>query len=308
MNAKKTVSTVLRMLLLTLVMAAAVIVGAMVSGMASGAAELQAGAPEAGSQEQGFGWLLLVCLLEVAVLGYLVMSSRGFGLPLAGALFLAVFGLNTVLPHIDSFLFLSQRLPEGFLGKMVVMGLVQAAIFAPAAVWLLGRGWASESRTPAGAAAMLGRQWPWKLALIAVVYVALYFTFGYYVAWQQPAVLEYYGGSDPGSFSLQMAKIVRDQPWLIAVQLGRGLLWVLFVLPLVRTLEVPRWQLPLAVALLFAVWSFVLLMPNPLMPEAVARTHLVETLASNFLFGAFVGWLLLPRAAAARLEAQPATA
>ena len=307
MDWKKMTSTGLRVLLLTIVMAAAVIVGAMVSGVGEGAAELEAAAP-AGSQEETFAWLLLVCFLEVAVLAYLVLRSRAFGWKLAAALFLAMFGLNTILPHIDSLIFLSERLPPGFVSKMVVMGLVQAAVFAPAGVWILGRGAASEARrSPAagGRLALGRRRWVWKLALAAVVYVVLYFTFGYYVAWQVPAVREYYGGSDPGSLFLQTASMARTQPWFFPIQLGRGLLWVLFTLPLVWTLRARRWELPLAVALLFSVWSWVLLMPNPLMPEAVARAHLVETLASNFLFGAFVGWLLQVRGRKGQREARP---
>ncbi len=35
-----------------------------------------------------------------------------------------------------------------------------------------------------------------------------------------------------------------------------------------------------------------LLFPNPFMPEAVARIHLVETFWSNSIFGALVGHLL----------------
>ena len=56
------------------------------------------------------------------------------------------------------------------------------------------------------------------------------------------------------------------------------------------------WESGLMVGLLFAMGSSPLLLPNPFMPEAVARVHLVETATSNFLFGWLVGWLLaLPR-------------
>jgi hypothetical protein len=41
-----------------------------------------------------------------------------------------------------------------------------------------------------------------------------------------------------------------------------------------------------------ACWTTVLLLPNPLMPAIVARTHLWETLAFNLAFGALAGWLL----------------
>jgi len=53
-----------------------------------------------------------------------------------------------------------------------------------------------------------------------------------------------------------------------------------------------KWEVGLTVALLFAVWSVQLLIPNPLMPPDVARVHLIETVSSNFIFGWIVGLLL----------------
>jgi hypothetical protein len=53
----------------------------------------------------------------------------------------------------------------------------------------------------------------------------------------------------------------------------------------------PWWEAGLALALLFAVPTAYLLFPNPLMPETVRMTHLVETAPYQFLFGWFVGWL-----------------
>ncbi|MCE7982921.1 MAG: hypothetical protein DYG89_17190 [Caldilinea sp. CFX5] len=36
----------------------------------------------------------------------------------------------------------------------------------------------------------------------------LFFAFGYYAAWQSPAVRAFYGETDPGSFLLQMRTII----------------------------------------------------------------------------------------------------
>jgi hypothetical protein len=70
------------------------------------------------------------------------------------------------------------------------------------------------------------------------------------------------------------------------------MLWTAFTLPVIRMHKGQRWEVSLAVALLFAVWSSQLLLPNPFMLEAVARIHLVETLSANLIFGGLVGWLL----------------
>src|SRR5207245_9065783 len=68
-------------------------------------------------------------------------------------------------------------------------------VFAPSADLILGGAKAKE-QMPASHAplAMPASEWRWKLAVNVVVYEALYFGFGYFVAWQDPAVREYYGG------------------------------------------------------------------------------------------------------------------
>jgi hypothetical protein len=98
--------------------------------------------------------------------------------------------------------------------------------------------------------------------------VLLYFTFGYFVAWRTPAVREYYGGTETGSFLAQMASVLRNTPWLVPLQIGRAIGWTV---------------------------NAQLLLPNPYMPEAVRMAHLRETASSNFVFGALVGWLLSGR-------------
>jgi hypothetical protein len=55
------------------------------------------------------------------------------------------------------------------------------------------------------------------------------------------------------------------------------------------------WESGLAVALLFAVMTSQLLLPNPLMPAEVRMAHLVETATSNFLFGWLVVLILWSR-------------
>jgi len=67
----------------------------------------------------------------------------------------------------------------------------------------------------------------------------------------------------------------------------------LLALPVIRMMK-GRWQeTAIAVGLLFAVlMNSQLLLPTPLMPEAVRMTHLIETASYNFIFGYFIIWLL----------------
>jgi hypothetical protein len=131
--------------------------------------------------------------------------------------------------------------------------------------------------------------WIVKLSLIVVTYLVLYFTFGYFIAWKNEAVRSYYGGNDPGSFITHLANLLRDEPFLYVLQAVRALLWAALAVPIIRMMKGRWWEAGLAVALLFAIITAQLLIPNPLMPAEVRMAHLVETASSNFLFG----WLLV---------------
>jgi hypothetical protein len=58
----------------------------------------------------------------------------------------------------------------------------------------------------------------------------------------------------------------------------------------------------LAAALFATCWTTVLLLPNPLMPASVARSHFWETLGFGLIFGGLAGWLLRFRAPAPRVQ------
>jgi hypothetical protein len=262
----------------------------------------------AGSGASGQGAalaLLTVCLLDTLVLTHIILRSRWAGWPLVAAVFVVFYGSTTFMSQIESAVFLT-RLPPGTLPRLFLMGVITVAPFSVLAVLLLGK-WKADATapTPNERLDMPVGEWAWRLALIALVYVALYFTFGYYVAWQNPAVREYYGGIDEGSFLAHMGSVARHTAWLFPFQALRAILWALIALPLIRMMK-GRWpETALAVGLAFAVlMNTKLLLPNPFMPEVVRRTHLIETASSNFIFGLFVGWLLTrPRRPASAVTA-----
>src|SRR5260370_21466321 len=96
--------------------------------------------------------------------------------------------------RIDSSVFIT-RLPSGVLPRLFLMGALVAGPFSALAVLILGK----RSADPVGnerntRLVMPTGEWAWKLAVIALAYLFLYFTFGYFIAWRNPAVREYYGG------------------------------------------------------------------------------------------------------------------
>jgi hypothetical protein len=253
-----------------------------------------AGNPQTSGQSGGGAIpLLAVCFLETVVMARLILRSRWTGWRLIAAIFFVFYGVTTFMPQIESAVFLT-RLPPGMLPRLFLMGALIAAPFSVLAVLILGKRKAEiVSDEGDSRLVMPASDWAWKLAVIAIVYVILYFTFGYFIAWRNPAVREYYGGIDPGSVVSQMGSVVRDTPWLIPFQVLRAMCWVALALPVIRMMKGQWPETALSIGLLFAVvMNAQLLLPNPYMPEPVRMAHLLETASSNFIFGVFVGWLL----------------
>ena len=200
-----------------------------------------------------------------------------------------VLGVNTVMPQIESAYFIT-RLPPGMLPRLFLAGLILATVFAPLAVLILGKARTGATETPRETRLNMPLgTWIAKLSLIVIAYLVIYFTFGYFIAWKNEAVRAYYNGSDPGNFITHIANLLRIEPLLFLLQAVRGLLWAALAVPIIKMLKRNRWETGFAVALLFAVMTSLLLLPNPLMPDEVRMAHLLETATSNFLFG----WLVV---------------
>jgi hypothetical protein len=122
-------------------------------------------------------------------------------------------------------------------------------------------------------------------------FVFLYLFFGYYVAWRNPALRAYYGGAEFGNFFESLKSNWERRPRLYLLQALRALLYVACVYPLLRMLRIARRKNVLAIAGFLASWTTALLLPNPLMPGSVARSHFWETLWFNLTFGALMSRL-----------------
>ena len=237
--------------------------------------------------------LLAVCFLDTIVLAYIILRSRWAGWRLIATVFFVFYGVMTFISQIELVVF--HILPPGVLPRLFLMGILVAAPFSLLAVIILGKGKAdtATSNEPNSRLLMPAKEWAWKLAVIALAYMILYSTFGYFVAWKNPAMQAYYGGIDEGSFFAHMKVVFTTAPWLEPFQALRAMLWALLALPVIRMMK-GRWQeTAIAVGLLFSVlMNSQLLLPTPLMPEAVRMTHLIETASYNFIFGYLIVWLL----------------
>ncbi len=260
---------------------------------ALGAAIVGFGSSGAGESGTGSTLILLaVCFVEVSVIARIILRARWGGWRLVGAVMVVFYGVTTFMPQIESAVFIT-RLPAGTLPRLFALGALVALPFSVLAVPILGKRKPDPLVNPDPGSRVPAGEWTWKILILVVLYLVLYFTFGYFVAWKNPAVREYYGGTDPGSFVAQMQTVTRDSPWLVPFQILRGLCWVILALITVRVLKGSRLEAAITIGLLFGlVMNAQLLLPNPYMPEPVRMAHLVETATSNFIFGGAAGWVL----------------
>jgi hypothetical protein len=257
----------------------------------------------AAQQESALTPLFLVAIaaVDVAVLALLAARSRLHGWRLAVLLVGAFYFTKTFTSMLEAAYFMKNVSAETLPG-LFAMTLPLALLLPPLVAWAFGRGARAGEAAPRRPKLPTGELVAKVAVLSIVVYPALFFSFGYFVAWQSPAVRAFYGSPAATTFVQQMASVVVDTPELLLFEAFRGLLWVLCALPILRTTRGRPWVGGALVAALFAlVQNDVHWMPNPLMPPEVRFFHFWETSISNALFAAAIAGLLsrshAPRAA-----------
>lgn len=251
--------------------------------------------PEPGLLPVGAG-LLLVGIANTLIVAGLVLSSRWRGWRLALLLSLSYYGALTFVMQIETWYFLSGiTVNEELMPGLFIMGLPTAFVFVPSAVWILGKGGKPNHPFSFSTSAIPLGQWIWKLSLIAVVYVALYWLAGYFIAWQNQELRAFYGSpGDITPFWEHTANTLRTDPGLFPFQVVRSMIWTLCALTVISGSTLNAWWTALIVALFFSIpQNLGHFLENALIPVASVRmSHFIETTSSTFVFGLVVVWLL----------------
>jgi hypothetical protein len=161
------------------------------------------------------------------------------------------------------------------LPRLYLFQAIEAVALAAFSSWRAGRPVerGDGAARPSGGTA-------WRLAVLSIAYVVLYFTAGMAV---YPYVADFYAG-----------RALPSVATLIPIQLCRGLVYSAIGLVIVASTGLRRWPVAFAVAATLAVVGGIapLMVPNPYMPAPVRLAHGVEVGVSNFLFGLLSGWLV----------------
>jgi hypothetical protein len=227
------------------------------------------------------------------ILALLVHRATRTGVTQLVALLVGVWGLQTGMTQVETAYFLD-AFPQVTNREMVNLftrTLLPLALVLPTAMAVTGK-LAQRKAVDRGA---LGDPWPlldWRLPVLGLAYVAIYFAFGYFVAWQfEPVRLFYTGSGTKLPVITHVVQTLTERPSLLPFQFLRGMLWTIFLLPVLQGLGRSRRESLLTAALLMGLLPTVqLVFTNPLIPAAVRGAHFLEVALSGALFGTLIAW------------------
>ncbi len=243
--------------------------------------------PEAG--------ILIISAINTLLIMAVITTSRYSGWRLMAALAVSYYGVATFMTQIETWYFLAGiTVDDALILPLFLMGLPVALLFIPLAVFVLGKGRTAEPVSILPGQVLI-KEWVWRLAVIALIYLVIYWLAGYFIAWQNPELRAFYGS--PGEavpFFAHTLATLRDDPGLFLFQILRGLLFSGFALPVVFGSKLGKWGTAVLTGLFLSLpLSVVQIIENPLIPQAGVRfSHMIETLISTFIFGIIAALLL----------------
>lgn len=250
---------------------------------------------EPGLVDKNIGFLFFGIINMLLIIG-LIQSSHWNGWKLALLLGAAYYSAVTFVIQIEAWYFMSSiTFDPKLLPYLFIMGLPVAFIYIPLAVLILGKWKKKEEIKPTLLLSLPTKQWIWKLIVIAIIYILLYWSAGYFIAWQNADLRAFYGS--PGDiipFWEHTFNSFHSDPELFPFQAIRAMLWTLCAIPIIRGSKANVWWTAIIVGLFFTVPQISgLIIENPLMPIASIRaSHMIEGIATNVVFGMIIVWLL----------------
>ena len=232
-------------------------------------------------------WWLSGILLAAGFVPIALFGPRG-GLRQLGVIAPALFVVSVLCTWSEALIFLpgASTDPTRDLVGALVLYLIEAVALAvlAAGLGLTRESGVSVPRRPLAATVLM-------LLACGVAYAVYYLVFG--AITYQFFTKGYYPDAEDIALRLGL--------WLWVIQIGRGVLMTLAVLPAIHTLRLPRGQAAIAMGALLwiAGGAAPLLPPNDVMVTAQRMFHIVEILTQNAALGITAVLLLRPRSAPA---------
>lgn len=234
-------------------------------------------------------YLMVLGLWNAVILGLVVHKSRWGGLVTSLCLCLILFTVSYFQTQVETIIFREALTAISVYDALMLMvsGMITLVIFVPIGVFIHG-GFKRQYNPLQDDRHKLQKKWQ-KLGLLSVVYVVVYFLFGYFVAWQFPELRLYYSGTTD---NMGLAYQLRTSLALVPLQLIRGAVFALSAMGMRYVLNKGKLVFVLSVVMLFMTSGIMMLLPNPIFPDAVRVGHLYELLSSMLVYGLITGLVL----------------
>jgi hypothetical protein len=225
---------------------------------------------------------LLNIFINMTVMYLTLIYLRYQGWKLFLAVWVAFFGLFTVLNHIELYWYHEAFPLFTYLDvtKLMISALVAYGLVALAGTWLVG-GFKREAQDRQ-TIFEVGR-YGWKIGLFCVAYSLFYYGCGF-ITRIFPEVRDFYAGW----------ALTREPLYILLLfNVFRGVLWFLFALPLllgIKTRKQAFWLVPL---ILFTGTAVAVITPSAFMPGIVRLAHFIELGFSMTVVGLSMVWLFL---------------
>lgn len=132
-----------------------------------------------------------------------------------------------------------------------------------------------------------------RMLINGLIYMVIYFVFGYFVAWKSEDLRVFYSGSpvDAGFLGQLYSNLVNSFI-VYPFQFVRGMLFTIGIIPLMKIKWKHKNDFIIGVCAVFLCTAVGLLVPNFLFPDTVRLRHLVEMVSSMTLFGIITAKLM----------------
>ena len=267
-----------------------------ISGLLEGIAGFED--PNTFNANQALGplpWIFITAFLQTLIVTWYANRTQLSGKKLGFVVFVVIFGVQFFMSQIETLFFLdSIQMPWQIIFGQVLAGVGVGLLAALLSARYKNKLDKLQGSTEDGFNTLPRNVVIRRFTILAFVYTLIYYLFGYFIAWQFPALREYYSGStELIPFITHMQGQLAGEPQLVLFQIFRGYLWAgIAYMATMNLQKAKHWERLVIVGLAMSIGlAFPILVPQAYMPTPVRLGHFPELLSSNFVFGIIAAWL-----------------
>lgn len=236
-------------------------------------------------------FLLISSIFNCFVICFIAANSNWRGAKRTIGIIFVVFMIAAFMTQIET-LFFGEAFP--ILTKADVILIMLAMLPSIIAATMLGTKFFGNNESAEKGETLPVLPLIKRIAVLGAIYAAVYFLFGYFVAWQFEELRIFYSGSaENAGFIGQLMNNANNNPIIYPFQFVRGVMFVSFLLPLLyMQREKGRKKFVISTCLIYLTTAVVLIIPNVLFPDVVRWGHFLEMFSSMLVFGIITGNIL----------------